>query len=98
MNTQQRIYLVDRYTGWDPKYRIIIRIVATRPYHALFMHNILIPPTAEELADFGEPDFVIFNTGKFPTNLLTKHMTSRTSVELSFERKKFMILGTDYAD
>ena len=27
------------------------------------MHNMLIRPTAEELADFGEPDFVIYNAG-----------------------------------
>ena len=97
LNTQQRIYVVDGYAGWDPKYRIKVRIIATRPYHALFMHNMLIRPTAEELADFGEPDYVIFNAGQFPANPLTKHMTSRTSVELSFERKEFVILGTEYA-
>ena len=61
------------------------------------MHNMLIRPTAEELADFGEPDYVIFNAGQFPANRLTKHMTSRTSVELSFERKECVILGTEYA-
>ena len=32
------------------------------------MHNMLIRPTAEELADFGEPDFVIYNAGAFPAN------------------------------
>jgi phosphoenolpyruvate carboxykinase (ATP) len=57
----------------------------------------LIRPTAKELADFGEPDYVIFNAGQFPANRLTKHMTSRTSVELSFERKECVILGTEYA-
>ena len=35
-----------------------------RAYHALFMANMLIRPTAAELDDFGEPDFVIFNAGK----------------------------------
>ena len=30
------------------------------------MHNMLRRPTADELADFGEPDFVIFNAGTFP--------------------------------
>jgi len=89
--------VVDGFAGWDPKYRLKIRIVATRPYHALFMHNMLIRPSKEELADYGDPDYVIFNAGRFPANPLTKHMTSRTSVELSFDRKEFVILGTEYA-
>ena len=61
------------------------------------MHNMLIRPSAEELADYGEPDYVILNAGRFSANPLTKHMKSRTSVELSFERKEFVILGTEYA-
>ena len=97
LNTQHRIYVVDGFAGWDPKYRIKVRVVATRPYHALFMHNMLISANAEELTDFGEPDYVIFNAGQFPANPLTKYMTSRTSVELSFERKELVILGTEYA-
>ena len=97
LNTCDRIYVVDGFAGWDPEYRLKFRIIATRPYHALFMHNMLIRPSAEELADYGEPDYVIFNAGRFPANPLTKHMTSRTSVELSFERKEFVILGTEYA-
>lgn len=24
---------------WDPKYRIKVRVIASRAYHALFMHN-----------------------------------------------------------
>lgn len=47
--------------GWDPKYRIKVRIVCARAYHALFMRNMLIRPTEQELKDFGEPDFTIFN-------------------------------------
>ncbi len=40
-------------------------MVCSRPYHALFMHNMLIRPSAEELEDFGEPDFVIYNAGEW---------------------------------
>ena len=35
-----------------------------------------------ELAEFGEPDFVIYNAGRFPANRYTSGMTSKTSVEL----------------
>nr|MCH9664083.1 phosphoenolpyruvate carboxykinase (ATP) [Gammaproteobacteria bacterium] len=65
--------------------------------HALFMSNMLISPTKEELANFGEPEYVIFNAGQFPANRYTSKMTSTTSVDLCFERKEFVILGTQYA-
>jgi phosphoenolpyruvate carboxykinase (ATP) len=97
LNTRQRLYVVDAFAGWDPNYRAKIRVICTRPYHALFMHTMLIRPTRQELADFGEPDVVIYNAGEFPANRRTKGMTSKTSVELSLERKEFVILGTEYA-
>jgi ATP-dependent phosphoenolpyruvate carboxykinase len=54
--------------------RTKIRVVCARPYHALFMHNMLIRPTPEELASFGEPDFVIYNSGDWEgcTSLLPR--------------------------
>lgn len=97
LNTRNRVFVVDGFAGWDPKYRIRVRVVCSRPYHALFMHNMLIRPTSEELLEFGEPDYVIFNAGSFPCNRLTSYMTSKTSVDLCFERKEMVILGTDYA-
>ena len=57
----------------------------------------LIRPDDAQLEEFGKPDYVIFNAGKFPANPHTKYMTSRTSVDLSFARGEFVILGTEYA-
>lgn len=97
LNTRDYLYVVDGYAGWDPKYRLKIRIICTRPYHALFMHNMLIRPSREELNSFGKPDYVVFNSGAFPANRYTKGMTSDTSVVLHPERKQIVILGTEYA-
>jgi len=97
LNTRERLYVVDGYAGWDPKYQLKIRIVCARAYHALFMHNMLIRPTAEQLASFGEPDYVIYNAGGFPANKHTAGMTSPTSIDLSFAKREFVILGTEYA-
>lgn len=97
LNTREKLYVVDGFAGWDERYRIKVRIICERAYHALFMHNMLIRPTAEQLEAFGEPDFVVYNGGCFPANRYTTGMTSTTSVDLSFERKEFVILGTEYA-
>ena len=97
LHTRQRLYVFDGFAGWDPRYRLKIRVICARPYHALFMHNMLIRPTPQELEDFGQPDYVIYNAGEFPANLLTAQMTSKTSIDLSFELREFVILGSEYA-
>ena len=97
LNAQKRLYVVDGFAGWDPKHRLKIRVLCARPYHALFMHNMLIRPTAAELAAFGKPDYVIYNAGQAPADASTPGLRSTTSVALNFERGEFVILGTQYA-
>lgn len=97
LQTRDRLYVVDGFAGWDPAIRLRIRVICSRPYHALFMYNMLIRPTHEELLNFGQPDYVIFNAGTFPANRLTQGMTSTTSVDLNFEEREMVILGTEYA-
>jgi phosphoenolpyruvate carboxykinase (ATP) len=97
LNICERLYCFDGFAGADAKYRVKIRVICSRPYHALFMHNMLIRPTPGELADFGKPDFVIYNAGTFPANRLTAGIGSKTSISLSLEDRELVILGTEYA-
>ncbi|MFO0897576.1 MAG: phosphoenolpyruvate carboxykinase (ATP) [Pirellulales bacterium] len=97
LNTRDRLYCFDGFAGWDPKYRLKVRVICARPYHALFMHTMLIRPTKTELEGFGRPNYVIFNAGQFPANRLTPGMTSKTSIDISFEDGQVVILGTEYA-
>lgn len=97
LNTRSHLYVVDAFAGWDEAYRMKIRVICSRPYHALFMHTMLIRPTKEELANFGEPDAVIFNAGAFPANRRTSGMTSKTSIDLNLRTRQSVILGTEYA-
>lgn len=97
LNTRPCLYVIDGYAGWDPLSRLKIRVICSRPYHALFMHNMLIRPTEDQLSSFGEPDFVIFNAGQFPANRHTRGMTSKTSVDICLESRQMVLLGTEYA-
>ncbi|MEM9195325.1 MAG: phosphoenolpyruvate carboxykinase (ATP), partial [Myxococcota bacterium] len=97
LNTREFLYCIDGFGGWDKDHQIKVRIICARAYHALFMHNMLIRPTQEQLADFGQPDYVIYNAGAFPANRYTSGMTSQTSVNLNFAAQEFVILGTEYA-
>ncbi len=97
LNKRDRVYIVDGYAGWDHEYRLKVRVICTLSYHALFMRNILIRPSPEELKDFGEPDFLIINAGELPADRRIRGVGSDTCVALNLERKEVVILGTKYA-
>ncbi|GAC1474713.1 MAG: phosphoenolpyruvate carboxykinase (ATP) [Isosphaeraceae bacterium] len=97
LNTRPRLYVFDGFAGWDPDHRVKVRVICSRPYHALFMQIMLIRPTREELATFGKPEYVLYNAGQFPANRLTSGMSSKTSVDLNIEEGEVVILGTEYA-
>ena len=98
LKTRERLYCFDGFAGWDPEISHQgARHLSPRPYHALFMHTMLIRPTREELAGFGQPDLTIYNAGAFPANRLTSGMGSTTSIDLNLEARELIILGTEYA-
>ena len=92
-----QFYVLDAFAGWDPNCRLKVRVICSRAYHALFMHNMLIRPTAEELADFGEPDYIIYNAGQASADTSIEGVDSTTSVSINFDRGEMVILGTEYA-
>ncbi len=97
LNTCSRLYVIDGYAGWDETDRIKVRVITSRAYHALFMHNMLIRPSKAELADFGQPDYIIYNAGETKADTTVEGVENTTSVSLSFEKGEFVILGTEYA-
>ncbi len=98
LGQENQIYVIDGFAGWDRDHQIKVRVICARSYHALFMHNMLIRPTAEELENFGEPDYVIFNAGGREADPgAVEELSSKTSVALDFSSGHFVILGTDYA-
>ena len=93
LNTCERLYVVDGFAGWDPQYRLKIRVLCSRAYHALFMHNMLIRPVRGRAGPIRDAGFTIYNAGRFPANRYTPEMTSSTSIDLSFERREMVIFG-----
>jgi ATP-dependent phosphoenolpyruvate carboxykinase len=92
LNTEPHIYIVDGYAGWNDTFRLKIRVICSRAYHALFMKNMLIKLTDDDINECVDPDFTIFNAGKFPANT-----SSGTLIGLNFKFGEMIILGTEYA-
>ena len=97
LDSSDQIYVLDAFAGWDKEHQLKIRIVCSRAYHALFMHNMLIRPTLKELEDFGEPDYVIYNAGTQTADRSIEGIESDTSVCINFDSREMVILGTEYA-
>jgi phosphoenolpyruvate carboxykinase (ATP) len=95
--SRPRLYVVDGWAGWDPSLRLRVRVVCSRPYHALFMRNMLIRPAPAERALFDEPDCVVWNAGEFPADDQVSELTSRIGVCLDLDAGELVILGTEYA-
>lgn len=96
-NSCAALYVVDGFAVWDKSKSIKVRIICTKAYHALFMYNMLIRPTQQELANFGTPDYVLYNAGATSADTSIKGITSTTSIQLSFEQREILIFGTEYA-
>ncbi len=62
--TGKRLFVVDTFCGANPKVRMKVRFVVEVAWQAHFVKNMFIRPTAEELASYGEPDFVVLNGSK----------------------------------
>lgn len=97
LNTCEKLYIIDAFAGWRKKERLKVRIICARPYHALFMHNMLIQPNMQELDSFGDPDWTIYNAGQSPANITVEGVSSESSIDLNFEKREIILLGTEYA-
>lgn len=99
LNMVPRVFVIDGYAGSDDDYRINARILCTRPYHALFMKNMLLRDNELALeTNFGRgPDFTVMNAGEFRADPSTEDVDEATSVAVNFADKEMCILGTQYA-
>lgn len=55
----REVFIFDGFAGADKKYTQKFRIINELASQNLFIHQLLIRPTEEELANYGEPDYTI---------------------------------------
>jgi phosphoenolpyruvate carboxykinase (ATP) len=93
----QRLYVIDAFCGTNPNSRLKVRFVVEVAWQAHFVTNMFIRPSHYELANFGEPDFVVFNGSKV-TNPKWKEqgLNSDVFVLFNLSEKLAVIGGTWY--
>jgi phosphoenolpyruvate carboxykinase (ATP) len=105
--------VVDGFAGFDPKWRIKVRVIVELPYHALFMKNMLVRPMTTSRSEYDEliqpksceleefdqgVDWHIFNAGMFRSDPKNiEGVKKPVSVNVNFTEQELCVLGSLYA-
>ena len=93
----KRLFVVDTFCGANEATRMKVRFIMEVAWQAHFVTNMFIRPTAEELASYGEPDFVCFNASKAKVdNYKELGLNSETATVFNLKTKEQVILNTWY--
>ena len=91
------LYVFDGFAGADPKYTRKFRVINEFACQNLFIHQLLIRPTEEQLAAFGDPDFTIIAAPGFKCVPEVDGTHSEAAILVNYEEKLVLIAGTQYS-
>ena len=95
--SNKRLYVVDTFCGANENTRIKVRFIMEVAWQAHFVKNMFIRPTEEELANYGEPDFVVLTASKEKVeNYKELGLNSETAVVFNLTEKMQVIINTWY--
>lgn len=92
----RELFVFDGFAGADPKYRLSVRVINELASQNLFMHQLLLRPTADELKGFA-PGFTIICAPGFKCVPEVDGTNSEAAIILSFEKKLVLVAGSQYA-
>ena len=89
-------FIFDGFAGADERYRLPVRVINEFAWHNIFVQQLLICPTVDQLADH-QPEFTVICTPGLKADPLTDGTNSEAFIVLSFEKRVVLIGGTEYA-
>ncbi|TBL79590.1 phosphoenolpyruvate carboxykinase (ATP) [Paenibacillus thalictri] len=92
----KQLFVFDGYAGADTSYQMPIRVITEYAWHNLFVRQLFVRPTAEEL-DSHTPEFTVIALPGVTADPSADGTKSETFIALSFEKKVVLIGGTHYA-
>jgi phosphoenolpyruvate carboxykinase (ATP) len=95
--SNKRLFVVDTFCGANEDTRLKVRFIMEVAWQAHFVKNMFIRPTEEELAHYGEPDFVVMNGSKTTNkNWEAQSLNSENFIAFNLTEKMQLIGGTWY--
>lgn len=90
------IFLFDGFAGADTTYRVPVRVINEYASQNLFMHNMLVRPTADELAKF-KPEYTVICAPGLKLDPKTEGINSEAAIILDFKRRLLVIAVSKYS-
>ena len=91
------LFVFDGFAGADPDHRKKFRVINELACQNLFIHQLLIRPTAKELHYFGKPDFTIIAAPDFHCSPEVDGVNSEAAILVNYVDKEVLIAGSAYA-
>jgi phosphoenolpyruvate carboxykinase (ATP) len=91
----KEVWVRDGYACADPTYRLNIRTINENPWSNLFVHNMFLRPTSDELESF-TPDWHIIQAPNFKADSLVDGTRQHNFAIVNFTKRKILIGGTGY--
>ncbi len=92
----RELFIFDGFAGADKEYNLSVRVINEMASQNLFMHQLLLRPTEEELAVF-EPGFTIIAAPGFKCVPEIDHTHSEAAIIVSFEKRLVLVAGSQYS-
>jgi len=93
----KEVYVFDGFAGADKSCSLKVRVINELPAQNLFIRDMLIRPSEEELANFGEPEFTIVATPGLKCVPEEDGTRSEAAILLNYSKNCAVICGTAYA-
>jgi phosphoenolpyruvate carboxykinase (ATP) len=95
--SNKKLYVMDTFCGANPESRLKVRFIMEVAWQAHFVKNMFIRPTEEELANYGEPDFVSINASKTENPRFKEHgLNSEVYTVFNLTEKMHVVGGSWY--
>ncbi|MDD3920183.1 MAG: phosphoenolpyruvate carboxykinase (ATP) [Eubacteriales bacterium] len=90
------IFIFDGFAGADPKYSLSVRVVNELASQNMFIHQLLVRPTEEQLAKF-EVGFTIIAAPGFKCIPELDGVHSEAAIIVNFDKRMVLVAGSQYA-
>jgi phosphoenolpyruvate carboxykinase (ATP) len=93
---EKDLYVFKGFAGADPKYRQKFEVVCELASQCLFISDLLIRPTKDELDNFGEADYRILVAPNCKCDPETDHVHSEAFIGIDYGAHEIVICGSMY--
>jgi phosphoenolpyruvate carboxykinase (ATP) len=95
LNAAENLFVKDAFCGADPDFRMPVRLVTEKAWHAAFMHNMFVRASKDELENH-TPEFTILHAPELKSSM-SDGVNSDVFVIIALDRGLVIIGGTHYA-